>query len=186
MSDRIFQISVYFSKERKEEIKQRAKEEDVSMSIIVNDMVDWYLQQEAHDAIASETQAEERIQELIAVGTESMRETAKETRERHKELAIYVIAIFELLTRDQSSHVEKEALKTGATRMGQDLDTIIQDIEESITSTETESEPLTKPQTDTTSAGTDDNVENEEDTSDSETDTIHGSDLFDQLRNDQE
>lgn len=40
MSDRIFQISVYFSKERKEEIKQRAKEEDVSMSIIVNDMVD--------------------------------------------------------------------------------------------------------------------------------------------------
>lgn len=115
-----------------------------------------------------------------------MRETAKETRERHKELAIYVIAIFELLTRDQSPHVEKEALKTGATRMGQDLDTIIQDIEESITSTETESEPLTKPQTDTTSAGTDDNVENEEDTSDSETDTIHGSDLFDQLRNDQE
>jgi len=77
MGGRDTQITVYVTDERKAELKQRADEEDTSMSGIINDMIDRQLQQDAQDAIASEARAEERIQELISVGTEQMVETRK-------------------------------------------------------------------------------------------------------------
>ena len=70
MGGRDTQITVYVTDERKAELKQRADEEDTSMSGIINDMIDRQIQQDAQDAIASEARAEERIQELISVGTE--------------------------------------------------------------------------------------------------------------------
>ena len=55
MGGRDTQITVYVTDERKAELKQRADEEDTSMSGVINDMIDRQLQQDAQDAIASET-----------------------------------------------------------------------------------------------------------------------------------
>jgi len=120
MGGRDTQITVYVTDERKAELKQRADEEDTSMSGIINDMIDRQLQQDAQDAIASEARAEERIQELISVGTEQMVETAKEIRDMNAKFGAYTIANFELMKQDRSAHVRKDALETGARRIRQD------------------------------------------------------------------
>jgi len=54
MGGRDTQITVYVTDERKAELKQRADEEDTSMSGIINDMIDRQLSRTPKDAIASE------------------------------------------------------------------------------------------------------------------------------------
>jgi len=135
MGGRDTQITVYVTDERKAELKQRADEEDTSMSGIINDMIDRQLQQDAQDAIASEARAEERIQELISVGTEQMVETAKEIRDMNAKFGAYTIANFELMKQDRSAHVRKDALETGARRIRQDLEMSIQEVGEDTSAT---------------------------------------------------
>ncbi|MFC7164861.1 hypothetical protein [Halospeciosus flavus] len=143
MGGRDTQITVYVTDERKAELKQRADEEDTSMSGIINDMIDRQLQQDAQDAIASEARAEERIQELISVGTEQMVETAKEIRDMNAKFGAYTIANFELMKQDRSAHVRKDALDTGARRIRQDLETSIQEVGEDTSGTEASAETTT-------------------------------------------
>ena len=143
MGGRDTQITVYVTDERKAELKQRADEEDTSMSGIINEMIDRQIQQDAQDAIASEARAEERIQELISVGTEQMLETAKEIRDMNVKFGAYTIANFELMKQDRSAHVRKDALETGARRMRQDLETSIQEVGEDTSATGASAETAT-------------------------------------------
>src|SRR6056297_454333 len=130
MGGRDTQVTVYVTEERKNELEERAAEAETSLSGIINDMLDTQLQREAQEAIASETRAEERIQELLTVGKEEMVETAREIREMNAKFGAYAIANFELMKREQSDHVRKDAHKTGARRIRQDLDTGIDDLDE--------------------------------------------------------
>ncbi|MDS0280376.1 hypothetical protein NDI85_21555 [Halomicroarcula sp. S1AR25-4] len=199
MGGRDTQITVYVTDERKAELKQRADEEDTSMSGIINDMIDRQLQQDAQDAIASEARAEERIQELISVGTEQMVETAKEIRDMNAKFGAYTIANFELMKQDRSAHVRQEALETGARRIRQDLETGIQEVGEGPSSTgsaepATDSAATQRPTSDEASdspdAATDDTPDDVDETtaapSDAESDEDDGSDLFAKLRSDRE
>jgi len=149
MGGRDTQITVYVTDERKAELKQRADEEDTSMSGIINDMIDRQLQQDAQDAIASEARAEERIQELISVGTEQMVETAKEIRDMNAKFGAYTIANFELMKQDRSAHVRKDALETGARRIRQDLEMSIQEVGEDTSATGASAETTTADSTTT-------------------------------------
>jgi len=198
MGGRDTQITVYVTDERKAELKQRADEEDTSMSGIINDMIDRQLQQDAQDAIASEARAEERIQELISVGTEQMVETAKEIRDMNAKFGAYTIANFELMKQDRSDHVRQEALNTGARRMRQDLETSIQEVGEDTSATKASAETTTESSTtqhptndeepDSPDAATDDTPDDVDETTDgsgdAESDEDDGSDLFDKLRSD--
>ncbi|MDS0297046.1 hypothetical protein [Halogeometricum luteum] len=199
MGGRDTQITVYVTDERKAELKQRAEEEDTSMSGIINDMIDRQLQQDAQDAIASEARAEERIQELISVGTEQMVETAKEIRDMNAKFGAYTIANFELMKQDRSAHVRKDALDTGARRIRQDLETGIQEVGEDTSATEASAETTTDSTTtqrptsdapdspDTATDDTPDDVDETTDGSDdAESDADDGSDLFTKLRSDRE
>jgi hypothetical protein len=200
MGGRDTQITVYVTDERKAELKQRADEEDTSMSGIINDMIDRQIQQDAQDAIASEARAEERIQELISVGTEQMVETAKEIRDMNAKFGAYTIANFELMKQDRSDHVRQEALDTGARRMRQDLETSIQEVGEDTSATGASAETATDSTTtqrpthdeepdspDTTPDETPDDVDETTDGSgDAESDADDGSDLFEKLRSDRE
>ncbi|WP_148416558.1 hypothetical protein [Haloferax sp. KTX1] len=200
MGGRDTQITVYVTDERKAELKQRADEEDTSMSGIINDMIDRQLQQDAQDAIASEARAEERIQELISVGTEQMVETAKEIRDMNAKFGAYTIANFELMKQDRSAHVRQEALDTGARRIRQDLETSIQEVGEVPSSTEAGAEsatdstatqqPTSDGAPDSPDAATDDTPDDVDETtaapSDAESDEDDGSDLFTKLRSDRE
>lgn len=124
MSGRTHQITIYVTAERKTELQQRADDRDDSVSGVINDMIERQLQHEAQDVIASETRAEERIQELVSLGVEEMAATAAEIRDMNAKFGTYAIANFEMLKRDHSAHVRKTALTTGARRIRQDLDTI--------------------------------------------------------------
>ncbi|WP_049987400.1 hypothetical protein [Halobellus rufus] len=200
MGGRDTQITVYVTDERKAELKQRAAEEDTSMSGVINDMIDRQLQQDAQDAIASEARAEERIQELISVGTEQMVETAKEIRDMNAKFGAYTIANFELMKQDRSDHVRQEALDTGARRMRQDLETSIQEVGEDTSATKASAETTTESSTtqhptndeepDSPDAATDDTPDDVDETTDgsgdAESDEDDGSDLFDKLRSDRE
>lgn len=128
MGSRSEQITIYVTEERKTELEQRADDEGDSLSGVINDMIDQQLQQEAQDAIASEARAEERIQELIQVGTEEMTAAAREIREMNAKFGAYAIANFELMKRDRSDHVRKQALSTGAQRIRQDLDVVTDEL----------------------------------------------------------
>lgn len=176
MSNRPNQLSVYVTDERKAEIEQRANEEDTTISRLVNEMIDRYLQQEAQDAIASEVRAEERLREVITLGTETMRETTTELRELNAKLGIYAVASFELQRRAHSPHVQQEALTTGVERMRQDLDSVIQDLDNDTASTRIDSVS----ESDTT-APTDTNDE-----TDDAGDSSSGADFFERLRRNQE
>lgn len=199
MGGRDTQITVYVTDERKAELKQRADEEDTSMSGIINDMIDRQLQQDAQDAIASEARAEERIQELISVGTEQMVETAKEIRDMNAKFGAYTIANFELMKQDRSAHVRKDALDTGARRIRQDLETGIQEVGEDTSATEASAETTTdstttqRPTSDAPNSpdtATDDTPDDADETADgsgdAESDADDGSDLFAKLRSDRE
>lgn len=194
MGGRDTQITVYVTDERKAELKQRADEEDTSMSGIINDMIDRQLQQDAQDAIASEARAEERIQELISVGTEQMVETAKEIRDMNAKFGAYTIANFELMKQDRSAHVRKDALDTGARRIRQDLETGIQEVGEDTSATEASAETTTQRPTsdapDSSDTATDDTPDDVDETTDgsddAESDADDGSDLFTKLRSDRE
>ncbi len=176
MSNRPNQLSVYVTDERKAEIEQRANEEDTTISRLVNEMIDRYLQQEAQDAIASEVRAEERLREVITLGTETMRETTTELRELNARFGAYAAASFELQRRAHSPHIQQEALTTGVERMGQDLDSVIQDLDNDAVSTQTDSVSASD-----TTAPTDTNDE-----TDDTSDTISGDALFEKLRRNQE
>ena len=195
MGGRDTQITVYVTDERKAELKQRANEEDTSMSGIINDMIDRQLQQDAQDAIASEARAEERIQELISVGTEQMVETAKEIRDMNAKFGAYTIANFELMKQDRSAHVRKDALDTGARRIRQDLETGIQEVGEDTSATEASAETTTERPTsdeasDSPDPATDDTPDDVDESTDgsgdAESDADDGSDLFTKLRSDRE
>ena len=194
MGGRDTQITVYVTDERKAELKQRADEEDTSMSGIINDMIDRQLQQDAQDAIASEARAEERIQELISVGTEQMVETAKEIRDMNAKFGAYTIANFELMKQNRSDHVRQEALDTGARRIRQDLETSIQEVGEDTSATEASAETTTQRPTsdapDSSDTATDDTPDDVDETTDgsddAESDADDGSDLFTKLRSDRE
>jgi hypothetical protein len=195
MGGRDTQITVYVTDERKAELKQRADEEDTSMSGIINDMIDRQLQQDAQDAIASEARAEERIQELISVGTEQMVETAKEIRDMNAKFGAYTIANFELMKQNRSDHVRQEALDTGARRIRQDLETSIQEVGEDTSATEASAETTTQRPTsdgapDSPDPATDDTPDDVDETTDgsddAESDADDGSDLFTKLRSDRE
>jgi len=200
MGGRDTQITVYVTDERKAELKQRADEEDTSMSGIINDMIDRQLRQDAQDAIASEARAEERIQELISVGTEQMVETAKEIRDMNAKFGAYTIANFELMKQDRSAHVRKDALDTGARRIRQDLETGIQEVGEGTSVTETNVETTTESDAtqrstsdgapDSPDTATDDTADDVDETTDgsgdAESDADDDSDLFTKLRSDRE
>jgi len=200
MGGRDTQITVYVTDERKAELKQRADEEDTSMSGIINDMIDRQLQQDAQDAIASEARAEERIQELISVGTEQMVETAKEIRDMNAKFGAYTIANFELMKQDRSDHVRKDALDTGARRMRQDLETGIQEVGEDTSATGASAEtatdltatqrPTSDGAPDSPDAAPDETPDDVDETTDgpggAENDEDDGSDLFEKLRSDRE
>jgi hypothetical protein len=150
MGSRTEQITIYVTEERKTELEQRANDEDDSLSGVINGMIDTQLQQDAQDAIASETRAEDRLQELINVGTEEMANIAREIRDMNAKYGAYAIANFELMKHDHTDHVRKQALSTGARRIRQDLDVVTQELAADV---ETGDDPTDAPTASDTPSG---------------------------------
>jgi hypothetical protein len=83
MAKRDQAINTYVSETTKKEVQERAREQDKSVSTYVADLIRHEMQREATDNLSSEIRAEERLEELIALGKDEMRETAREIADMH-------------------------------------------------------------------------------------------------------
>lgn len=126
MTRRENSLVAYVSEDLKQEVKQRAEDEDETVSEYLNRIIRRQLQVEAEDAIASEVHAEERIRELTTIAVDEIRETAAEMRDLNAKTGAYAAANFELLKSDYKDAIRRDALATGSRRMRTDLD-VVQD-----------------------------------------------------------
>ena len=122
MAKRDQAINTYVSETTKKEVQERARQADKSVSTYVADLLRREMQREASDNLAAETRAEERLEELIALGKDEMRQTAREIADMHAKTGTYAAANFELLKREYNDTLRRDALSTGSRRLREPLD----------------------------------------------------------------
>lgn len=122
MAKRDQAINTYVSETTKSEVTERARLADKSVSTYVADLLRREMRREASDNLAAETRAEERLEELIALGKDEMRQTAREIADMHAKTGTYAAANFELLKRDYNDTLRRDALSTGSRRVREPLD----------------------------------------------------------------
>lgn len=140
MTKRDNAISTYVSETTKNEVEERARKEDVTVSTYVADLIRREMRREASDNLAAEIRAEERLQELIALGKDEMREVAREIAEMHAKTGTYAAANFELLKRDHKDALRRDALSTGSRRVRQPLDETLAEFDAESTTIEDSSD----------------------------------------------
>jgi hypothetical protein len=129
MAKRDQAINTYVSETTKTEVEERARQADKSVSTYVADLIRHEMRREASDNLATETRAEERLEELIALGKDEMRQTAREIANIHSKTGTYAAANFELLKRDFSDTRRRDALATGSCRVRQPLDETLSELQ---------------------------------------------------------
>jgi metal-responsive CopG/Arc/MetJ family transcriptional regulator len=122
------QIAFYVSEKMKRELDRLADAEGVSRSEYVYRLVADALERDAADDFAAEIDAEARIRELIEIATDEMTQATAEMREMNAKAGAYAAANFELLKQDHPDARRRDALRTGARRLRQDLDVVADDL----------------------------------------------------------
>jgi uncharacterized membrane protein len=74
-------LTTYVSDETKAEIEQRARDDDETVSTYLDRLIRRQLAQEAQEDKASETRAEERIEEVATIAVDEIQQTAERMRE---------------------------------------------------------------------------------------------------------
>lgn len=124
LMERDNQITLYVSDETKAELEQRAEEEDMSVSPYIDTIIRRYFVMEAEDQIATEVRAEERLEELIALGKDELRDVARDIADMNAKMGAYAAANFELMKTDHPDAMRRDALSTGSRRIRQDVDVV--------------------------------------------------------------
>ena len=91
------QINTYVTPDTKREAKQRARDEDMSLSAYVSLLIDRGLAREAEDDISSEVRARENLERLISQGTEDLAAVARDIADAERQWAAYSIVNFIIL-----------------------------------------------------------------------------------------
>lgn len=91
------QINVYVTPDTESELKQRARDDDLSMSAYVSKLIDRELVREAEDDVASDIRAAENLQRLIDEGIDDMGTVARQIANAESSWAAYSIVNFLLL-----------------------------------------------------------------------------------------
>lgn len=110
-------ISVYVTKEDKKHIQAEANEAGETLSSYLYKLIQEQRRREGVDRAATELNAEERIEALIAEGTENLEEIAEDIKDINARAGVYSIANFELLKQNYPDARRKEVLETGAKRI---------------------------------------------------------------------
>ncbi|WP_049904058.1 hypothetical protein [Halococcus agarilyticus] len=116
------EIATYVSDETKAELDRRAEVEGISRSQYLNDLIHREFQRDEQERAASELRAEQRIRALMNEAADEIRQASEEMREMNAKAGAYAAANFELLKRDHTDGVRRDALETGSRRLRQDLD----------------------------------------------------------------
>lgn len=111
-------VTMYFSEEEKEQIKQEAAAEDKSVSTYCRDIV----QEHRFQRTAEDLDAEERLERVLAEGTDHMATIADDIREQNG-LVIHLLREIE----SQLDAVDVDDLADGADHGGGGADTDTED-----------------------------------------------------------
>lgn len=110
-------ITIYVSEEEQKHLENEADAEGETLSSYLYKLIQEQRRREGADRAATETNAEERIEALIAEGTETLEEIAADIRDMNARAGAYSVANFELLKSNYPDARRKEVLETGARRL---------------------------------------------------------------------
>ncbi|ADJ16963.1 hypothetical protein [Halalkalicoccus jeotgali] len=110
-------ISVYVSESEKNHLKSEANDAGETLSSYVYKLMQAERQRQNLDQSATELSAEERIEALIAEGTDALEEIAEDIRDMNARAGTYSVANFELLKQNYPDARRREVLQTGARRL---------------------------------------------------------------------
>lgn len=120
------QITLYVSDDTQAQLQRRAREEGMDVSPFIDLLIRRYFQMEAEEQISAETRAAERIEELVALGKDELRELTREIADMNARMGAYAAANFELAKQDHEDAMRRDALATGAERIRKDV-SVVQD-----------------------------------------------------------
>lgn len=123
------QLTVYIEDDLKQELERNADEEDQTVSTYAANLLERQLQSDATDQIEREQNAEERLNELIALGKDELTrmgtevaELQQDIRELHAKTGVYAVANWEVLKQGVDDDARRAALSTGSQRLRDDCD----------------------------------------------------------------
>lgn len=119
-------VTVYVSDDTKATLERRAQQEDMDVSPYIDTVLRRYFQMEAEEEIATEVRAAERIEELVALGKDELRELTREIADMNAKMGAYAAANFELQKVQYDDAMRRDALATGAERIRKDV-SVVQD-----------------------------------------------------------
>lgn len=92
-------ISLYVTESEKKQLQAEADAADETLSSYLYKLIQQQRQSEELDKSATELDAEERIEAMIAEATDTLEETADDIRDIHARAGVYPIVNFRLLQR---------------------------------------------------------------------------------------
>lgn len=123
------QLTVYIEDDLKQELERNADEEDQTVSTYAANLLERQLHTDATDEITREQNAEERLNELIALGKDELTQMGAEVadlqqdiRELHAKTGVYAIANWEVVKQGVDDDARRAALSTGSQRLRDDRD----------------------------------------------------------------
>jgi thioesterase domain-containing protein len=119
-------LTVYVSDDTKTTLERRAQQEGMDVSPYIDTVLRRYFTLEAEEEIADEVRAAERIEELVALGKDELRELTREIADMNAKMGAYAAANFELMKQDHPDAMRRDALATGSERIRKDV-TVVQD-----------------------------------------------------------
>lgn len=114
------------SDDTKATVERRAQQEGMDVSPYIDSVLRRYFRMEAEEEIADEVRAAERIEELVALGKDELRELTREIADMNAKMGAYAAANFELMKQDHPDALRRDALATGSERIRKDV-TVVQD-----------------------------------------------------------
>jgi hypothetical protein len=123
------QLTIYVEDDIKQELERNADDEDQTVSTYAANLLERQLQTDATDQIEREQNAEERLNELIALGKDELTQMGTEIadlqqdiRELHAKTGVYAVANWEVLKQSVDDDERRAALSTGSQRLRDDRD----------------------------------------------------------------
>lgn len=121
------QLTVVLDDHEKREIRERAEAENRSMSEYAARAIRVHLEEEKASEIDAETRVEEAMQEIVALGKDELRRTARQIAGMNARMGVYSVANWELIKQEHPDAVRRDALSTGSRRLRKSLDAPLAD-----------------------------------------------------------
>ena len=116
------QITMYGDASTKAELEARAEEANQSVSRYCLQVLRDHLDEEQSREIDAETRVEQAMEEIVSIGKDELRQTARDIASMNARMGVYSIANWELLKQQHPDAARRDALSAGSRRLRKSLD----------------------------------------------------------------